>query len=281
MQVLSDFQQHLSEIPATAALPTVRHIVALPLHGAGRPRGAILAARISDVAFSADDLWWAEGFVSQAGLALELADRRSDRYKLAMLEDRARIARELHDHVVQRLFAAGLTLQGTATMVRDSGLRRQLTGAVDNLDDTIRTIRTSIFELQEPTLPVCSVRSRVMQVLGEMTPVLGFTPQLALEGPVDTMVDELLGHEVEAVLRESLTNVAKHAHASAVTVGLAAEGRTLQMSVADDGVGLRRSARRSGLSNLRHRAEKRGGRLELEAAPAGGLLVRWTIRLPQ
>ena len=280
LKVLQGFSQRMAEVPELRSLPAIRHIVALPLQGAGRPRGAIVAARTADVAFSTADLELAQGFASQAGLALELADGRVDRHKLGMLEDRARIAGDLHNHVVQKLFAAGLTLQGTATMVSDVALRRQLMGAVDNLDDTIRTIRTSIFELQTPHLPATSVRSRVMRVLGEMTPVLGFAPQVTFEGPLDTIADEALGNEIEAVLRESLTNVAKHARASSVAVDLAAEGRTLQMTVADDGVGLRRSARRSGLSNMRHRAESYGGRLELDRAPAGGLLLRWTISLP-
>lgn len=279
-RVLEPFQHRLEAFPELRSLPALRHVVALPLQGAGRPRGAIIAVRMRDVPFGPSDLELAEGFVSQAGLALELADARSDHHKLAMLEDRARIARELHDHVVQKLFAAGLTLQGTATMVANADLRRRLTGAIDNVDDTIRTIRTSIFELQEPNLPGASVRTRVMRVLGELTPVLGFAPLLSFEGPLDTMVDEQLGHEVEAVLRESLTNAAKHAGASAVSVDLATTSRALTMTVADDGVGLRPSARRSGLSNLRSRAERRGGRLELERAPAGGLLLRWSIPLP-
>ncbi|SDT22896.1 Signal transduction histidine kinase [Friedmanniella luteola] len=279
-RVLAGFQQRIDAIAELRSLPPLRHVVALPLQGAGRRRGAIIAVRMGDVPFSPTDLELAEGFVSQAGLALELADARSDHHKLAMLEDRARIARELHDHVVQKLFAAGLTLQGTATMVGDPDLRRRLTGAIDNLDDTIRTIRTSIFELQEPNLPGASVRGRVMQVLGEMTPVLGFAPLLSFEGPLDTVVDEQLGSEVEAVLRESLTNAAKHAGATAVTVDLVTTGRTLTMTVSDDGVGLRPSARRSGLSNLRFRAERRGGRLELDRGPAGGLLLRWSIPLP-
>ncbi len=279
-RVLIDFQDRINAIAELRSLPTIRHVVALPLQGAGRPRGAIVAVRMVDRAFSSTDLELAEGFVSQAGLALELADARRDHHKLTMLEDRARIARDLHDHVVQKLFAAGLTLQGTATMVGDPDLRRRLTGAIDNLDDTIRTIRTSIFELQEPNLPGASVRSRVMQVLAEMTAVLGFAPLLSFEGPLDTVVDEQLGGEVEAVLRESLTNAAKHSGAGAVAVGLTTSGRQLTMTVSDDGVGLRPSARRSGLSNLRQRAERRGGRLELERAPQGGLLLRWSIPLP-
>ena len=279
-RVLEGFEQRIEMIAELRSLPTIRHAVALPLQGGGRARAAIIAVRMTDLAFTSGDLELAEGFVSQAGLALELADARTDHHKLAMLEDRARIARDLHDHVVRKLFAAGLTLQGTATMVDDADLRRRLAGAVDNLDDTIRTIRTSIFELQEPNLPGASVRSRVMRVLGEMTPVLGFAPLLSFDGPLDTVVDELLGSEVEAVLRESLTNAAKHAGAGAVTVRLVTAARTLTLTVSDDGVGLRPSARRSGLSNLRFRAERRGGQLELERAPEGGLLVRWSIPLP-
>ncbi len=277
---LPDFAERLQKVPQLQSLPPVRQVIALPLRGNSRARGAIFACRVADVPFSDTDVELAEGFVSQAGVALELADARTDRHQLSLLEDRARIARDLHDHVVQKLFAAGLTLQGTATMTRDVQLRRRLTGAIDNLDDTIRTIRTSIFELQEPNRPGSSVRTRVMAILGELTPVLGFAPHLAFEGPLDTMADALIINEVEAVLRESLTNVAKHASASAVTVHLATADRQLVMTVSDDGVGLRPSARRSGLANLRYRAEARGGRLELEPPPGGGLQVRWSIPLP-
>jgi signal transduction histidine kinase len=278
-RVLEGFQHRVAAIPALADLPPIRQVVMLPLRGSRRPRGAIVAVRVVDLVFSASDLELAEGFVSQAGLALELADARSNHQRLSMLEDRARIARDLHDQVVQKLFAAGLTLQGTATTVRDPDLRHRLVDAIENLDDTSRTIRTSIFELQRPNLPGVSVRSRVMGVLAEMTPVLGFAPMLSFEGPLDTMVDELLGSEVEAVLRESLTNAAKHSGASAVAVALVSADRQLSVTVSDNGVGLRRSARRSGLSNLRDRAERRGGRLELEQAPGSGLLLRWSIPL--
>jgi signal transduction histidine kinase len=279
--VLQDVQDRLAPLVERYALPTIRHLVTFPLKGAGRARGAILAGRLRDVPFSASDLELADGFVSQMGLALELADSRSNHQKLVMLEDRARIARDIHHQVVQKLFAVGLSVQGTAMVVAGSPLRRRLTGVVDTLDDTIRTIRTSIFELQEPSLPGTSIRVRVMRVLSELTPVLGFAPLLSLEGPLDTGVDEQLSKEVEAVLRESLTNVAKHSAASAVTLRVASGDGTLVITVADNGVGLGPSSRRSGLSNLRHRAESRGGRLELEQAPGGGLLLRWTIPAPR
>ena len=280
-RVLDGFQHRVAAIAEVRHVPAIQHVVALPLGGAGRPRGAVVAVRMVDVPFGSTDLELAEGFVRQAGLTLELAAARTDHHKLVMLEDRARIARDLHDHVVQKIFAVGLTLQGTATMVGDPDLRRRLTDAVGHLDDTIRTIRTSIFELQEPTLPGASVRSRVARVLAEMTPVLGFAPLVSFEGPLDTVVDEQLGHEVEAVLREALSNAAKHAGARAVTVDLVTAHRRLTLTVSDDGVGLRPSARRSGLSNLRFRAECRGGRLDLGQAPEGGLVLCWSVPLPR
>ncbi|GAA1434832.1 two-component system sensor histidine kinase [Microlunatus lacustris] len=279
-RVLDSFQHRLAALAELHDVPAVRHVVALPLRGSGRPRGAVVAVRMVDVPFSSTDLELAEGFVRQAGLTLELTGARTDHHKLVMLEDRARIARDLHDHVVQKIFAVGLTLQGTAAMVPDPDLRRRITDAVGNLDDTIRTIRTSIFELQEPALPGVSIRSRVVRVLAEMTPVLGFAPLLSFDGPLDTVVGERLGHEVEAVLREALSNAAKHAGASAVVVDLVTARRRLTLTVSDDGVGLRPSTRRSGLANLRYRAECRGGRLELQQAPQGGLLLRWSVPLP-
>ncbi len=278
-RVLEGVQEQLGPLLAQLSLPPVHHLVTFPLKGSGRPRGAIIVGRLTDLAFTAADLEMADGFVSQMGLALELADSRSNHQRLTMLEDRAGIARDIHDQVVQKLFAAGLSIQGTVMMVPDTHVQRRLTGVVDTLDDTIRTIRTSIFELQEHDLPGTSVRARVLRVLGELTPVLGFAPLLSFEGPLDTMVDEHLGLEVEAVVRESLTNTAKHASASAATVSLVTASRALVLTVSDNGVGLGSSTRSSGLSNLRHRAESRGGWLDLGAAPEGGFLLRWSVPL--
>ncbi len=278
-RVLKGVADKLGPILEEFALPPVHHLVTFPLQGSGRPRGAIIVGRLSDLAFSAADLELADGFVSQMGLALELADSRSNHQRLTMLEDRAGIARDIHEQVVQKLFAAGLSIQGAVMMVPTAAVQRRLTGVVDTLDDTIRTIRTSIFELQTLDLPGTSVRACVLQVLGELTPVLGFAPLLSFEGPLDTVVDEDLSREVEAVLRESLTNSAKHAAATAVDVSLVTTERSLVLTVSDNGVGLGPSHRRSGLSNLRYRAESRGGRLELGQSPQGGLLLRWSVPL--
>jgi signal transduction histidine kinase len=278
--VVEDVGKRLSGYDDLRSALTSTDLMALPLKGEGASRGAFVVGRVNHQPFTADDLEMAEGFTRQATLALELADARAARHHLGLLEDRGRIARDLHDHVVQKLFAAGLTIQGTATMAKSPEVRARLTGTIDMLDDSIRSIRTSIFALQGQGAPLASVRSRVGVVLAELGPVLGFTPILQFEGPLDTVVDEALAAEVEAVLRESLTNVGKHAHATQALVDLGADGRLLRLTVSDDGVGLGAATRRSGLDNLRRRAERLGGYLELGRSIENGLLLRWTVPLP-
>jgi signal transduction histidine kinase len=278
--VVGPVKERLKSFSHLRSVLPVTDVMALPLKGEGPARGAIVVFRTDQRPFSVADLEMATAFTSQATLALEMADARAGQQQLAMLEDRARIARDLHDHVVQKLFGAGLTIQGTATMVADPEVRGRLAGTITTLDDTIRSIRTSIFELQDPEPVRSPLRPRVSAVLAELGPVLGFAPHLQFEGEVDTMVDEPLATELEAVLRESLTNVAKHARARHASVVLSSNGQLLCLTVADDGVGLGPSRRRSGLSNLRERAERLGGYLELERSGEGGLLVRWTIPLP-
>ena len=257
-------------IPAT-------QVMAVPLKGEGAAHGAIVVARTTTVAFTEADLAMAEGFANQAMLALELAEARQDRHRLAVLEDRARIARDLHDHVVQKLFAVGLTIQSVSGSVTEPGLRERLSRTVSDLDDTIRSIRTAIFELQEPSSPLASARSRVRTVLADLTPVLGFGPIVQFEGPLDTMLDEGLVAEVELVLRATLADIAQHAGAATVTVNLTTDGRELRTSVSDDGARTGPCGHRQDrLVDLQRRAERRGGRLELEHSAAGQLL-RWSV----
>jgi len=220
----------------------------------------------------------AETFAGQAAIALELADARANRERVAALEDRDRIARDLHDHVIQRLFAAGLSVQSLAGRIDEPAVRQRLGQTVDDLDDTIRQIRNTIFALQDdgesPT-----VRNRVLAIVAELQPVLGFQPDVVWSGPVDTVADAAVVADIEAVVRETITNVARHAHASAVRVAVAADAHRLDVEVDDDGVGLGDSTRRSGLTNLTRRAERRGGTMTVDHRNEGGLRVRWTIPL--
>ena len=257
----------------------VSQAMALPLMGETVPRGAIVAGRtIPHAPFTDADLDMAETFAGQAAIALELSDARADQQRLGVLEDRDRIARDLHDHVIQRLFAAGLSLQSIAATVDDEAVDERLTRTVDELDETIRQIRTTIFELQEESLR--SLGSTALAVVDQLTPMLPVCPEVQLLGPVDITSDEAIIADVEAVLRESLTNVAKHAQATQIRVFVEADTARLAVTVIDNGIGLGEGTRRSGLANLNRRAERHGGRLDVENySSEGGLRLQWSIPL--
>jgi signal transduction histidine kinase len=256
----------------------VSQAMALPLRGETAPRGAIVAGRIMPhAAFTEADLDMAETFAGQAAIALELSDARANQQRLGVLEDRDRIASDLHDHVIQRLFAAGLSLQSLASTANDEILEQRLTRTVDELDETIRQIRTAIFALQEDSSR--SLRGTALEVVDQIAPLLPVRPDVQLVGPLDTISDDVIIGDVAAVLRESLTNVAKHAQAAKIRVRVQADGQRLALTVTDNGVGLGRSTRRSGLANLHRRAERHGGEFDVRNAPEGGLLLQWSIPL--
>jgi len=256
----------------------VSQAMALPLRGEIGPRGAIVAGRIIPHApFTDADLDMAEAFASQAAIALELNDARADQQRLGVLEDRDRIARDLHDHVIQRLFAAGLSLQSIAASVDDEAIDQRLTRTVDELDDTIRQIRTTIFALQEASSR--SLRGTALAVVDQLSPLLPVRPDVQLVGPLETIADEAIIADVEAVLRESLTNVAKHARAAQIRVFVQADNERLALTVIDNGIGLGQGTRRSGLANLNRRAERHGGHLDVGNSPEGGLRLQWSIPL--
>jgi signal transduction histidine kinase len=256
----------------------VSQAMALPLRGEIGPRGAIVAGRIIPHApFTDADLDMAETFAGQAAIALELSDARADQQRLGVLEDRDRIARDLHDHVIQRLFAAGLSLQSIAATVDDEAVDQRLARTVEQLDDTIRQIRTTIFALQEDSSR--SLRGTALAVVDQLAPLLPVRPDIELVGPLDTIADEAIIADVEAVLRESLTNVAKHARAAQIRVNVQADGQRLALTVIDNGIGLGATTRRSGLANLSRRAERHGGYLDVANSPEGGLRLQWSIPL--
>jgi signal transduction histidine kinase len=256
----------------------VSQAMALPLRGETGPRGAIVAGRIIPHApFTDADLDMAEAFAGQAAIALELSDARADQQRLGVLEDRDRIARDMHDHVIQRLFAAGLSLQSIAATVDDEAVDQRLARTVDELDDTIRQIRTTIFALQEQSSR--SLRGTALAVVDQLALLLPVRPDVQLVGPLDTIADEAIIADVEAVLRESLTNVAKHAQAAQIRVYVQADNQRLALTVIDNGVGLGPSTRRSGLANLNRRAERHGGYLDVGNSPEGGLRLQWSIPL--
>jgi len=257
-------------------------VLAVPLLGSRRVHGVLWAARLATAAaFSLVELEMAGSFANHAAIAIELAEARAEQHRLAMLDERERIAADLHDHVIQRLFAAGLSLQSVAMTTQEGPMKQRLFTTIQDLDDTISQIRTTIFQLQQgPATTPTGVRSRLLEVLADVAPALGSDPGLRLSGVLEDRLPEDLVGDVLAVLREALTNVARHAGATRADVDVSVTGDELTLQVTDDGVGMGAVTRRSGLANMRRRAEQRGGTLAVMAAEPTGTRIRWSVPLP-
>ncbi|MFJ1708091.1 GAF domain-containing protein [Kitasatospora sp. NPDC088346] len=256
--------------------------VAVPLGRASGPIGGVLllARRAGEPEFTDREIAPLLGFADQAALALELAERRRDAEQLAMLEDRDRIARDLHDLAIQRLFATGMTLQSAARFIDHPGASDRVLRAVGDLDETIKIIRSTIFGLRaRDEATDQGLRARVVRTAEAAQAVLGFAPRLSMEGLLDTDVPPEVAEHVLAVLGEALSNAARHAKAGRVEVVLQATGRDVVLTVQDDGVGLPEDGRRSGLRNLAERAEGLGGAFELASPREGGTKLVWSAPL--
>ena len=252
-------------------------VMVLPMINSTTVVGALsLAREKGKPGFSPADVDMAAAFADHASLALELAAARADQQRVVLLEDRDRIARDLHDHVIQQLFAIGLGIESaTALSGANPALAERLHSSVSDIDRTIRQIRTSIFELRGTVTGAASVRHRILDVAAELTPALGFSPRVAFAGSVDTTLSGGLADDVLACVREALTNVAKHANASAADVDVSVIADEVAVVVADNGVGINGPARTSGLDNLRARAVDRDGSFEITRSPADGTQLTW------
>jgi signal transduction histidine kinase len=248
---------HLTEV-----LP-IGPAMVVPLVGTQRMRGALVVGRVQGRRrFEDTDLDMATTFANHAAVALELADARADQQRVLLLEDRDRIARDLHDHVIQQLFAVGMTLHSVAAGLGDARQAARITAQVETLDATIAQIRASIYELHQPQTAATPLRSRLVDIATGAVDALGFEPSLRLKGPIDTL-GPMLSDDIAAVIRESLSNCARHAQATLVDVAVSATTETVTIEVADDGRGIGSPQRSSGLSNMRRRANAHHGDLSL------------------
>ncbi|MBF4609412.1 GAF domain-containing protein [Curtobacterium sp. VKM Ac-1393] len=260
----------------------LRWAVAIPFAASERPLGTLLLARGSErPRFTASDIDLAAEFAAQASVAIELAHGRRDRQELQRVEDRSRIARDLHDNVIQRLFAAGLILQSIEPAV-PAALRQDVGDQIDAIDAAIAEIRTAVFALgTRGNDERQSIRHRVLDVVSEVGRLLTGPVSVTFVGAVDVMVPTELGDDIVAVVRESLTNVGRHARAASTELQIAIDNEHLTVRVDDDGRGIQRRGRASGTANLAARAAARGGRYVLDARPGGGTSMSWRVPLPK
>ena len=279
-RAINDFSGQPDEAPLIARLPNGPTLV-IPLGEPGRVRGVlVIGKRRGTPPFSAAVMRVLGAFAGQAAVALELADARRESERYGLIDDRARIARDLHDVVIQRLFATAMSLTGSARILEGTKAAERINIAVDDLDETIRQIRSTIFALQSrETATGHGLRARVMSIVNAATEQLGFSPGLRMAGLLDTDVPDDLADEVVAVLQEALSNVVRHAQASRVDVTLDVKDAELCLRVADNGVGIRSNVARSGLANLAERAARRGGVFAAGHDGDAGTALEWQAPL--
>ena len=269
---------------ARGAMSQIGPAVVFPLGVPGNVRGVLtVGRRHGALPFPQAQADVVASFAAQAGVALELAASRAEAERLSLYQDRDRIARDLHDLVIQRLYATGMSLEGTMPMVTRPEVASRINNAVDAMDETIKDIRATIFALQARDAPgQPDLRSDIVAVVEEMTPMLGFAPSLRLGAGLASPVGPELAGQVLAALREALSNAARHADASRVdvTVDTDPDG-ILTVLVTDDGTGIPAGIKRSGLRNLATRAEDLGGELRLSpadpTAPTPGTRLEWCV----
>ena len=269
---------------ARAAMSQIGPAVIFPLGAPGNRRGVLTIGRRHGAApFPEADAAFAASFAAQAGVALELAASRAEAERLSVYQDRDRIARDLHDLVIQRLYATGMSLQGTMPMITRPEVADRVTRAVDDMDETIKEIRGAIFALQArgaATTP--DPRADIVSLVEEMTPMLGFAPSLRLGAGLRDLASGEATEQALTVLREALSNVARHAGASRADVTVDVDDdENLAVLVTDNGTGVTPEGKRSGLRNLAERAAKLGGEFLLEPADPNaeqpGTRLTWRV----
>ncbi|NED98530.1 GAF domain-containing protein [Phytoactinopolyspora alkaliphila] len=279
-RAINEYRPDIESSPLLARMPGGPAVL-IPLGSTQYARGVLILSKPRGSApFSPSVITMLEAFASQAAVVLELADARKEAERHGLVDDRERIARDLHDVVVQRLFASAMTLTAVIRLIDRGDVAERVQRTVDDLDATIRQIRSTIFALQ----PVrdetdTTLRGKLLSIVQSASEQLGFAPALEMEGLLDTTVSDDLAADVTAVLQESLSNVVRHSRASRVDVGVVVMDNELVLRVADNGVGLVQNGRRSGLANLAERAERRGGSFDVGPGEQGGTLLRWRVPL--
>jgi signal transduction histidine kinase len=276
-------QQANTDLDVPPGIKDLDSAVAVPLVAGAEKLGVLLVVKFRDeTPFTDAEVGMVRDFAAHAALAIEFARAEENRRRLVVFEERDRIARDLHDLVIQRLFAIGLGLEGLSRLTTQPELAGQVTGFVRDLDRTIRDVRNSIFSLQEPSEAHAGVRSDLLRMAQDSAGMLGFEPRISFDGPLDAAVAGPVRSDLLATVREALSNVARHAEASSASVEVFVDrdGGRLSLQVVDDGTGIPEDLpRKSGLANLAQRAERWHGKLSVERRPGGGTKLAWTAVL--
>jgi signal transduction histidine kinase len=276
---LTDLGAHPDRYGFPANHPGMKSFLGVPVRVRSQVYGNLyLTDKVGAEEFSDEDEALAEALALATGIAIENA-RLHDRVRmLSVIDDRDRIARDLHDRVIQRVFAIGMSLQGAARLPERDQIVERVNKAVDDLDATVTEIRTAIFELGESPIPG-GLRRSAVELAQEMASSLGIRPEVIVKGPIDNAVPQYVADHLLAVLREALTNVGKHAQATRCTVTISvADDVTLEVS--DNGTGIRLPLVHGaglGLANLRSRAERLQGDFEVGANKGGGTRLLWRV----
>ena len=273
---LGDDPRALDPAPALG-WPRLGPAILVPLSSGTGVEGVLALAWFPEhvARFEAVDPAMPASFAEQAALSIQVARSRGDQQRLAVFEDRDRIGRDLHDLVIQRLFAVGLSLQGAGRRVTDPDLRGRLNTAVDDLDETIKDIRRTIFALGSLGESE-DIQAEVTRLVDRAAATLKFRPTIQFEGPVRSLVSVEVAPDLLAVLGEALSNASRHAEATRVEVLLAATDE-IRLTVSDDGAGIPADITEGGLGNMRDRAYKHGGKLSVTSAPGEGTTITWIV----
>jgi signal transduction histidine kinase len=279
---LTDISSHLASAGFPANHPPMASFLGTPIKVRDEVYGNLyLTEKEGSAEFTEDDVAVTGALALAAGIAIENARLHERVRRSAVFEDRDRMARDLHDTVIQRLFGLGLTLQGIAARLPASA-SRQLEDLVSELDGVIAQVRSTIYELGMGDRSR-GVRDDILALVSELPEVAGFEANVTFDGPLDTLVTPQLREHLLAIVREALTNVAKHAHATQASVHVDVDEATCRLVISDNGMGMGAPSSAAGgglgLPNLRRRAEKLGGTFVVGDAPAGGTVLTWQVPL--
>lgn len=257
--------------------------MAAPLLSSGNEAsGALSLARLRErTAFKEDDLQQLTGFTSYVGVAIEFGQARRERELAHLADDRARIAADLHDHVIQVLFATGMSLQSVVPTITPTAAQDRVLQSVEALDDAIKQIRSTIFHLRAPVRQPAPLHHRLLEIVEQQSLSLGFEPVVTISGIHHADRDPGLFDDVTAVAREALANVARHARATQARLDVVLDHSTVTIVVTDNGQGMKHARPTSGLLNLRRRAEARTGQCLVQPGDDGGTRLIWTAHLQQ